>query len=53
MGRVKQKVASGLQLHVKWVRVMLIVSTVAILGLIFVPKFIGVKSEAAQEISYD
>ncbi len=52
MGRVRQKVALGLQLHVKWVRVMLIVSAVAIIGLIFLPKFTGYKSEAVQEIAF-
>lgn len=48
MGRVKQKIATGLQWNLKWVRVMLIVSAVSILGLIIVPKF-G-QEKAAQRI---
>lgn len=39
MGKIRQKIASGFQWKLKWVRVMLIVSAVAILGLIFIPKF--------------
>lgn len=39
MGRIKRKILSGFQWNLKWVRVMLTVSAIAILGLIFIPKF--------------
>lgn len=37
MKNVKQNISTGLQLHVKWVRIMLIVSVVAVLGLLIYP----------------
>ncbi len=37
MKNVKQNISSGLQLHVKWVRVMLIVSVIAIIGVFLYP----------------
>lgn len=39
MGNVKNKILSGFQWKRKWVRVMLIASTVIMLALIFTPKF--------------
>lgn len=37
MTKVKENIKTGLQLHLKWVRVMFIVSGVVILGIIFFP----------------
>jgi hypothetical protein len=37
MNKINQNISKGLHLHVKWVRVMFIVSAIAILGVLFYP----------------
>lgn len=49
MKNVKQNISKGLQLHVKWVRIMLIISIIAIFGLFIYPnpvreKLVPIKS---------
>lgn len=37
MKKIKQKISTGFQLHLKWVRFMLILSTIIIVTLVFIP----------------
>ena len=37
MKNIKQNISAGLQLHVKWVRIMLIISVIAMIGLLLYP----------------
>ena len=39
MGKLNQKIVSGLQWRKKWVRIMLVTSVFAILVLVFIPDF--------------
>lgn len=58
MKNVKQNISSGLQLHVKWVRVMLIVSIIAIIGVFLYPnpvreKLVPIKLLSAPRVNDD